>query len=251
MNDYEARKAARAARLREWAANATSRAAAASTQASQMASVIPLGQPILVGHHSERRDRRYRDRISRRYEAARDEQDKADRLNRKAAAIENDTSISRDDPDAIAKLDARIAEERAKLERRKAINAEIRKGTLLADLDLTEIERNDLRLICQVQPYYGEKYPAKTIYPPYAISNLSSNIRRLEQRRAQLAADALKVAGTGRRRPMRWLWTRRAGRCETCRAGVPVSARALYDPDDGVIYCEICGEAKEAEATQP
>ena len=28
-----------------------------------MASVIPFGQPILVGHHSERRDRSYRDRI--------------------------------------------------------------------------------------------------------------------------------------------------------------------------------------------
>jgi Domain of unknown function (DUF3560) len=43
------------------------RLAAASTalhsRADEMLSVIPFGQPILVGHHSERRDRNYRDRI--------------------------------------------------------------------------------------------------------------------------------------------------------------------------------------------
>ncbi|MEE8059026.1 MAG: DUF3560 domain-containing protein [Pseudomonadales bacterium] len=32
-------------------------------RAKDMAPVIPFGQPILVGHHSEHRDRRYRDRI--------------------------------------------------------------------------------------------------------------------------------------------------------------------------------------------
>lgn len=31
--------------------------------ASEMASIIPFGQPILVGHHSEHRDRKYRERI--------------------------------------------------------------------------------------------------------------------------------------------------------------------------------------------
>ena len=33
------------------------------TSASEMASVIPMGQPILVGHHSEKTERRYREKI--------------------------------------------------------------------------------------------------------------------------------------------------------------------------------------------
>lgn len=32
-------------------------------QAKEMISVIPFGQPVLVGHHSEGRDRRYRGKI--------------------------------------------------------------------------------------------------------------------------------------------------------------------------------------------
>jgi len=37
-------------------------------QAHKMADVIPFGQPILIGHHSEGRDRRYRERIHGTYE---------------------------------------------------------------------------------------------------------------------------------------------------------------------------------------
>lgn len=33
------------------------------SSATDMASVIPMGQPILIGHHSEKRDRRYREKI--------------------------------------------------------------------------------------------------------------------------------------------------------------------------------------------
>lgn len=40
------------------------------TQAQEASSHIPFGQPILVGHHSERRDRRTRDKISRTYDKA-------------------------------------------------------------------------------------------------------------------------------------------------------------------------------------
>jgi len=44
-------------RRREWAEKAKTRADALSEQSHKMMSVIPMGQPILVGHHSEKRDR--------------------------------------------------------------------------------------------------------------------------------------------------------------------------------------------------
>ena len=45
--------------------------------AKDMASVIPFGQPILVGHHSEKRDRNYRAKIDAKFGKAFAEQDKA------------------------------------------------------------------------------------------------------------------------------------------------------------------------------
>jgi hypothetical protein len=41
-----------------------------------MASIIPFGQPILGGHHSEKRDRNYRDKIHNTYGKAFELQDK-------------------------------------------------------------------------------------------------------------------------------------------------------------------------------
>lgn len=47
------------------------------SRAKDMASVIPFGQPILVGHHSEKRDRNYRGRIEGTFKKAFEESDKA------------------------------------------------------------------------------------------------------------------------------------------------------------------------------
>ena len=48
----------------DWAGKAKDRSAAAFDAAGKRAEGIPFGQPILVGHHSERRDRNYRARIA-------------------------------------------------------------------------------------------------------------------------------------------------------------------------------------------
>lgn len=52
------RKEARIERYEGYSENAEARASAAYGKASSILSVIPPGQPILVGHHSERRHRR-------------------------------------------------------------------------------------------------------------------------------------------------------------------------------------------------
>ena len=46
-------------------------------QAKNMAGQIPFGQPILVGHHSEKRDRSFRDKIHNKFGKAFEEMDKA------------------------------------------------------------------------------------------------------------------------------------------------------------------------------
>lgn len=53
-------------------------------EAHRMADAIPFGQPILVGHHSESRDRRYRDRIHSKQGKAYEQLNRADDEARKA-----------------------------------------------------------------------------------------------------------------------------------------------------------------------
>lgn len=55
---YRDRREAKADRLREWAEKREAKAAAAFDSAATLSDAIPFGQPILVGHHSEKRARR-------------------------------------------------------------------------------------------------------------------------------------------------------------------------------------------------
>jgi hypothetical protein len=57
MTTYRERREANVERLRGWAARREANAEAAGDATHEMSSVIPLGQRILVGHHSERPDR--------------------------------------------------------------------------------------------------------------------------------------------------------------------------------------------------
>ena len=53
MSNYEDKREARIARYEARAEAAEKEAAQLCERASKMASIIPLGQPILVGHYSE------------------------------------------------------------------------------------------------------------------------------------------------------------------------------------------------------
>jgi hypothetical protein len=70
----------RAERLEDRADTAGEKAQAASSRASAVASLIPFGQPVLVGHHSERRHRRDLARIESGHREAFEEGAKAKRL---------------------------------------------------------------------------------------------------------------------------------------------------------------------------
>lgn len=67
----------RAERFAGYADNASARSDARSRTGHEMLDGIPMGQPILVGHHSERRDRAYRNRAFDNLEASFREADKA------------------------------------------------------------------------------------------------------------------------------------------------------------------------------
>lgn len=133
---------------------------------------IPFGQPILVGHHSERRHRNVIDKARRAMGRAVEHSNKADEHRSKAESlrIALDKSIYSDDEDAIDKLEARIALREEASETMRTVNKLYRKGDAegLAAMgfDLEKL-REGLK-----DAYSWCKMP----YPSYTMSNLRGRI---------------------------------------------------------------------------
>lgn len=178
MRPYEERREARIARLRARAAAARTDGNARINAANQLAQIIPLGQPILVGHHSERRARRDAERIRNGFTRGFERLKLADELDRRARAAEQNTAISSDDPDAVEKLRAELAKQEAFHARWKAINAALRARSeeRLKGLELTPREQSIIR-----------NSPCGT---GYALTNATARIRRIRARIAELEARA-------------------------------------------------------------
>jgi hypothetical protein len=78
------RSGIRAERLEARAENARTQAVEVRGQAQTLASMIPFGQPVLVGHHSEGRHRRDLDRIPKKFLKSFELEKEADTLERRA-----------------------------------------------------------------------------------------------------------------------------------------------------------------------
>ena len=127
MNSYEAKQEAKRERLLERADKAEAESRRRNQTANEMASAIPLGQPILVGHLSEKRDRNYRGRIDSNYRKSYEADKKAQELRARAHSV-GTGGVSSDDPDAVAKLKEELAPRVKKQEMMKRVNAACRKG---------------------------------------------------------------------------------------------------------------------------
>lgn len=154
---------------------------------SEGKSGIPLGQPILIGHHSERRHRRAIERADNAMRRGVEAQDMAEHHRSKAAglAAQLDRSIFSDDPDAVEALEAKAAAIDAEVERMKAINKEIRKGDgwqKRIQPPLTEAEGREL---IRMAKFHWGSGPFKG-FPAYALSNRRANARRLRLRIADV-----------------------------------------------------------------
>ncbi len=115
--DYEERQEYKKELYQERAEKAEQRSQAHYKRRNDLASVIPMGQPILIGHHSEKRHRKDLDKIDNEMRKSIQESEKADYYRNKLDNIDNSKAISSDDPKAIEKLEARIEElEKAKVE---------------------------------------------------------------------------------------------------------------------------------------
>ncbi len=194
MNDYEAKQEARRARYEARAERAHQESDALAKRSMTMADAIPFGQPVLVGHYSEGRDRRFRAKIENLMGKAVEAHRKADYYADKAASV-GTGGISGNDPDALEKLRAEYEQGQTVQARMKAVNAAIRKHAAsgrdaqigaLMKLGLDEAGAN-----ARLTP----DFCGRIGHASYELSNHSANLRRIAKRIKELESiGQLKTA---------------------------------------------------------
>ena len=165
---YREKRERKAERLFEWAEKRESAAVSAFERSHELADMIPFGQPILVGHHSERGHQAHIKRIDSAMRQAVDNDHKAADMRSRAANIEAAAkqAIYSDDPDAIERLTEKIARLEAEREAVKQANASYRKA-----------HRDELKAMTST--YARDRAMP---FPSYVATNLTGNIGRLRKR---------------------------------------------------------------------
>lgn len=165
--------------------NASSKAAAESNKfyesSRTLASCIPFGQPILVGHHSEGRARRHADKIFNDMGKSVAASKKADYYADRAASV-GTNGIASDDPEAIAKLKEKLAGLERSQEMMKAINKVIR-SKHMTDADKIEYMTQTHQLTEKTaQELLKGDFCGRVGFASYSISNNSATIRTVRDR---------------------------------------------------------------------
>ena len=193
--DYAARQEARKERLEKRVDKLDAQSTAAYEGARETLSGFPMGQPILVGHHSERGHRRALDRADNKMRRSVELGKQAGECRAAAAAV-GTGGISTVDPEAIELLQEKLTELQTAHETRKRVNRIIRKHLPITNSDEVADEivtggllgRTEARSILDLSaPPRGQ-----IGYPDYQLRNATAEIRRLKQRIASI--EALRAA---------------------------------------------------------
>lgn len=164
----------------DWGEKADQRAAQRFQTARAATDGIPFGQPILVGHHSEKRHRAAIDKMARNMTKGCEESDLAKHHRSAADGIEAalDRSIFSDDDNAVEAIEGRIAEREAQRAQMVAANKYWRKHKSMKGYPgLTDEQAAKLDADIPTR-YSWERQP----YAPYQLSNLSGRIRADRER---------------------------------------------------------------------
>ena len=176
---YQEKKQARIERLKKARDKAKDDAQAHWDKSEAILSHIPMGQPILVGHHSEKRHRRDLDKADNHMRGMSEALKKEKQLESAIDAAEKNKSISSDDPEAVPALQKKLQKMEADRDRNTQINKMVRKQ----DKDgLKNMGLSDKTIESLFTPMYG-----RIGIPAYVNQNLSGNIARVKKRIEELS----------------------------------------------------------------
>lgn len=188
---FAEKRAARIERMHTKAARLGTEAESAYAAARRTSDLIPFGQPVLVGHHSQRRHERDLARIDRGYRKAFALTDHANALERRASHAESARTVFSDDPEAIDKLREKLGRLNKVRETMRQANAAIRRGgDVVAALGALGIGEDAARKLLE------KDFAGRIGFPDYKLRNTASEAKRIEKRIAELEARASTPAPT-------------------------------------------------------
>jgi len=189
MSDYQDRKQARINRLKELAEKNEQKSNDAFEDARKTVEHIPFGQPILVGHHSERGHRNLLSKMDNKMRQSVELSNKSDYYTERAKAAENSTAISSDDPEALTLLKTKLERLEKKQQFMKDCNKILKSKKLdrsaqeeqLAKLGINEKSITDL---------FTPDCFNSIGFPRYALTNNNARLKSVKKRIAQLKKQA-------------------------------------------------------------
>lgn len=190
MTEFEQKREAKREAYRERAEGQRAKAGEEFAAAAKLRDLIPFGQPVLSGHHSEGRHRRDLSKIDRHMIRGVEAEKKAEDYERRASRV-GYSGVSSDDPDAVAKLTDKLVTLQARRESIRYINQYWREHEGFPHNVDASLKKEGLHNF-KFSPA-GTDVP----FPPWAIVNLGVKIRRLKGRIGQLGADAKRARWPG------------------------------------------------------
>lgn len=191
MNSFQEKREAKAERYRDLARKAQEQSNESYSAAQKIGNMIPFGQPILVGHHSEKRARADSNKIDCFMRKSIAANEKAEYYSQKAKAVENNTAIFSDDPEAITKLKRKLEGLEKDQVLMKKVNVAYRKFKKNPEsLESSDLPEEYLKLIQEFEPSYSwDTAPIAS----YILKNNGANIRRCKERLKYLEKQSLQT----------------------------------------------------------
>jgi len=192
MNHYEEKKQRKIDRFNELAEKNKERSEEFYKSSKALGDFIPMGQPVLVGHHSEGRHRRDLKRINSRMEQSIKADQKAAYYEKKAIAASSNRAISSDDPQAVTKLKAKIEKCQATQEIMKTANKLVKK-MLKGGPPWKPEHLEELSKITGSKSSYKlleKDFCGRYGFASYQLTNNNANISRMKKRLKELEAKS-------------------------------------------------------------
>jgi len=188
IQQYKERQEAKQERYNYLSQKAEREAEQRRATSNIISSFIPMGQPILCGHHSEGRHRRDIERIQNNFSKSIELQEKAEYYKNKAENVLNDKSIRQDDPEAVKKLKEKIKMLEENNKKTKELNAKLRSYKSYSNalikvksLDDNNPEKKDLLKMLEQARFYANPPERINVYYLATVPN-TAEIKRLNER---------------------------------------------------------------------
>lgn len=204
---YTQKVEAKRERYAERALKARQESAAAFGSAHRIMDGIPMGQPVLVGHHSEKRHRNDLERIDRGLRKGTEAAERATYLDHKAETY-GTHGVSSDDPQAVAKLEQELADLRASRATEKLWNRAIKVSAKALEKQLGRaLTQTDHIAIVELSAMpdsfkkamisYARAFPWLPQFGNHTQASIARVEKRIEELRAKAAMPDRDVRGPG------------------------------------------------------